>query len=247
MKSPQLIVREHDPLKRWVLIVALVFAVLAAGFLIYDYGRSRANLDLVSLENDREQMQKQNENLSNELESLQQKLVASKRSSEIEQQAYSEVDDSLRDLQSEILELKEEVAFYRSIVAPRESSRGLRIQRFKVTPAAQDRTFRYKLVLTQVIKNNRVTRGEVEIQLEGVQNGKHRTMNLTEVSIEKKKKFPFKFKYFQNFEGDLIIPKDFVPSRVNVKVTSNRVSLDKTFSWSDTGLSSKGSLNVSVL
>ena len=247
MKSPQLIVREHDPLKRWVLIVALVFAVVAGGFLIYDYGRSRANLDLTSLENDRELMHEKNEKLTNELDSLQQKLVASKRSSEIEQQAYSEVDDSLRDLQSEILELKQEVAFYRSIVAPRESSRGLRIQRFKITPAAQDKTFRYKLVLTQVIKNNRITRGEVEIQIEGVQNGKHRTMNLTEVSIKKKKKFPFKFKYFQNFEGDLIIPDGFVPSRVNIKVKSNRVSLNKTFSWSDSGLSSSGSLNVSVL
>ena len=65
--------------------------------------------------------------------------------------------------------------------------------------------------------------------------------------MKEKKKFPFKFKYFQNFEGDLIIPDGFVPSRVNVKVTSNRVSLDKTFSWSDTGLGSTGSLNVSVL
>lgn len=247
MKSPQLIVREHDPLKRRVLIVAIIIAVVAAGFLIYDYGRSRANLDLTSLENDRELMHKQNENLMNEIDSLQQKLVASKRGSEIEQQAYSEVDDSLRDLQSEILELKEELAFYRSIVAPRESARGLRIQGFKITPASQDKTFRYKLVLTQVIKNNRTTSGKVEIQIEGVQNGKPRTMNLTEVSIEKKKEFPFKFKYFQNFEGDLIIPDGFVPSRVNVKVTSNRDSLEKTFSWSDTGLSSRGSLNVSVL
>ena len=247
MKSPQLIVREHDPLKRWVLIVALVFAVVASGFLIYDYGHSRANFDFASLENDRELMHEQNEKLTNEIDSLQQKLVASKRSSEIEQQAYSEVDDSLRDLQSEILELKEEVAFYRSIVAPRESSRGLRIQRFQITPIAQEKTFRYKLVLTQVIKNKRITRGEVEIQIEGVQDGKHRTMNLTEVSIEKKKKFPFKFKYFQHFEGDLIIPDGFVPSRVNVKVISNSVSLDKTFNWSDVGLSNRGSLNVSVL
>lgn len=247
MKSPQLIVREHDPLKRWVLIAAIAFAVIAGGFLIYDYGHSRANFDFASLENERELMHEQLEKLTGDIDSLQQKLVASKRSSEIEQQAYSEVDDSLRDLQSEILELKEEVAFYRSIVAPRESSRGLHIQRFKITPAAQDKTFRYKLVLTQVIKNNRITRGEVEIQIEGVQNGKHRTMNLTEVSIKKKKKFPFKFKYFQNFEGDLIIPDGFVPNRVNVKVTSNRATLNKTFSWSDTGLSSRGSLNVSVL
>jgi hypothetical protein len=114
-------------------------------------------------------------------------------------------------------------------------------------PTTHDKTFRYKLVLTQVIKNNRVTRGEVEIQIEGVQNGKHRTMSLANVSVEKHKKLPFKFKYFQSFEGDLIIPDGFVPSRVNVKVVSNRVTLDKTFGWTDAGLSSSGLLNISAL
>lgn len=245
MKSPQLIVHEHDPLKRWILLVALVFAVIAGGFLIYDYGRSRANLDLVSLESERELMSEQIKMLNIELEDLQQKLVASRRSSEIEKQAYSVVDASLRDLQSEILELKEEVAFYRSIVAPKESARGLRIQRFKIIPAAREKMFRYKLVLTQVIKNNRITTGTVTIQVEGVENGKHRTMDLGELSIDKQKKLPFKFKYFQSFEGDLIIPDGFVPSRVNVKVRSKKVTLDKTFGWSDSGLSNSGSLKVS--
>lgn len=247
MKSPQLIISEHDPLKRWILIAALVFAVIAGGFLLYDYGRSRASFDFAALEAEREVMHEQLEKLTRERNSLQQQLVASKRSSEIELQAYSEVDASLRDLQAEILELKEEVAFYRSIVAPRESSRGLRIQRFKITPAADNKTYRYKLVLTQVIKNNRVTRGEVDIQIEGVQNGKHRTMQLTEVSVEKQRDIPFKFKYFQSFEGDLILPEGFVPSRVNIKVKSNRVTLDKTFGWTGAGLSSSGSLKISAL
>lgn len=247
MKSPQLIVHEHDPLKRGVLLVALVVAIIAGGFLIYDYGRSRADFDFASLENEREVMHEQLEKLTNDIDSLQQKLAASKRGSEIKQQAYSEVDNSLRDLQAEILELKEEVAFYRSIVAPRESSRGLRIQRFKITPAAQDRTYRYKLVLTQVIKNSRITRGNIQMLIEGVQDGKQRSIKLSDASIGKEKKLSFKFKYFQSFEGDLIIPKGFVPSRVNIKVTSNRVTLDKTFGWTDTGLSSSGSLTVSAL
>ncbi|MDT8404121.1 DUF6776 family protein [Sulfuriflexus sp.] len=247
MKTPQLIISEHDPLKRWILIAALVFAVLAGGFLVYDYGHSRANFDFASLENEREEMHEQLEKLTGELEQLQQQLVASKRSSEIELHAYSEVDDSLRGLQAEILELKEEVAFYRSIVAPRESSRGLRIQRFQIIPAAENDTYRYKLVLTQVIKNNRVTRGKVDIQIEGVQNGKRKTMELADVSIEKQADIPFRFKYFQRFEGDLILPEGFVPSRVNIKVKSNRVTLDKTFGWTGTGLSSNGAVKVSAL
>ncbi|WP_126456652.1 DUF6776 family protein [Sulfuriflexus mobilis] len=248
MKSPQLIVSEHDPLKRGILIAALVFAVIVGGFLIYDYGRSRANFDFTSLENEREVMHDQIAVLNSELDGLRQKLISRQRSGEIEKRAYSEVDESLRNLQAEILELKEEVAFYRSIVAPRESARGLRIQRFQIKPAAQKNAYRYKLVLTQVIKNNRVTRGEASIQLEGVQDGKLRTLLLSDISVEKIGKLPFKFKYFQSFEGDLILPEGFVPSRVNINLVSNRVTLDKTFSWSG-GISSSGSgaLKISAL
>ena len=247
MRSPQLIVHEHDPIKRWILILALIFVVIAGGFLLYDYGRSRADFDFASLESEREVMHEQLEKLTNDIDTLQQQLVASKRIGAIEKQAYSEVDNSLSVLQAEILELKEEVAFYRSIVAPRESSRGLHIQRFKITPTAQDKTYRYKLVLTQVIKNNRITRGKVLIKFEGVQNGKHRTMTLVDMSSGNKEKLPFKFKYFQKLEGDIILPDGFAPSRVSIKVISNRVTLDKTFNWTGTSVSSNGSLKVSML
>jgi len=245
MKSPQLIISEHDPLKRGVLAIAIIVVLAVGGYLLYDYGREQAQVDFISLVNERDQVNAQIEKLTAELDGMQSKLVLSLRGNEIDKQAYSEVGNSLNDLQTEILELKKEVAFYRSIVAPRESSRGLRVQRFKISPTDKNGAFRYRLVLTQVIKNTRITRGDIAIQVEGVKNGKHHVMKFADISAEKIKKLRFKFKYFQSFEGDLIIPKGFVPSRVSIKVNSNRVKLDKTFSWSGEELSSSGRLTVS--
>lgn len=247
MKSPQLIISEHDPLKRRILISAAVVALIVAGYLLYDYGRTQAQVDYETLLKERELINAQIEKLTTELDNKQTELIVSLRGNEIDKQAYSEVNDSLNSMQLEILELKEEVAFYRSIVAPRESSRGLRIQRFKIVPTGKDRAFSYKLVLTQVIKSSRITRGTVDIQIEGVQNGKHKTMTLAEVSVAKLKQLKFKFKYFQSFEGDMIIPQGFVPSRVNIKVKSRRVTLDKVFSWAGEDLSSSGSFTTSSL
>ncbi len=229
--SPQLVVHERDPLKRGILVALLVFVLIGLGYLIYDYGHSRSDYDYDGLENQNNVLQDRISQLVTEIEKTRDELVASKSNSEVEQLAYKEVDKSLRNLQSEILELKEEVAFYRSIVAPRESAGGLRIQRFNIAKAAEG--YRYKLVLTQVIKNSRITRGKVVMQVEGVRNGKSVKINLTSLSAQGQKQLDFRFKYFQSFEGDLIMPKNFTPSRVHVKVSSNRVTLEKTFAWPD--------------
>jgi len=241
--SPQLVVHERDPLKHGLLIALLFFVLIGLGYLVYDYGHSRADYDYDSLQKNNKALQERITVLVSEVEKTRDNLVASESSSAIDKLAYSDVEKSLRDLQAEILELKEEVDFYRSIVAPRESARGLRIQRFNVTPSGKG--FRYKLVLTQVIKNNRITRGNIVMQVEGVRGGKSEKINLTSLSAKGQKKLDFRFKYFQSFEGDLIIPEEFTPSRVHVKVVSNRVTLEKTFAWPDK--SHSGSLKTSAL
>lgn len=246
-RSPQLVVHEYDPLKRGVIIALLVVALSAGGWLLYEYGHSRADYDFISLQDERGLLVDQIENLTSDVAGLNDQLVASKRGNEIDKQAYAEVDFSLRAMQAEIFELKAEVAFYRSIVAPRESSRGLRIQRFQIVSSVETKNFSYKLVLTQVIKNNRITRGNIIIALEGVQDGKHRRLTLTEISAAKSNKLAFRFKYFQSFEGDIIIPPNFVPSRVHIKVVSNRVTLEKTFDWLAGKSTTSGSLKTDTL
>lgn len=230
-KSPQLVVREHSPWKQYVVIAALVLLVIVGGYFLYQYGLSRAGHDFTSLNEERDALKQEISRLESELARQRDQAVSLQRSGEIDQQAYEEVDKSLRSLQSEILELKEEVAFYRSIVAPRESAKGLRIQRFKIEANRETRSYRYKLVLTQVIKQNRITRGEVEMTIEGLEDGQQRTLTLKQVENGKQDKLSFRFKYFQNFEGDMVLPEGFVPTRVLLKVVSSRVTIEKTFDW----------------
>jgi len=234
--SPQLVVHERDPIKRGLLIALAVFVLMASGYLLYDYGHSRSDYDFSALENQRSELKKEINRVSSELENARDELVANQRSTEIEKLAYADVNSSLSDLQAEILELKEEVAFYRSIVAPRESSGGLRIQKFDVFETSDKSNFRYKLVLTQVIKKRRITRGNIVMHIEGVSGNKSQQINLTTLSAKGSKQLDFRFKYFQSFEGDLVLPKGFIPSRVHVKVSSNRVTLEKTFAWPSSSL-----------
>ena len=233
-KPTQLVVKNHNPVQFMIVIAVIIIAAVVGGWYLMNTGRTQAGFDFSYLEKEYEQLKSQHETLVNENRSLREQVVSLKQGGKIEEQAYGEVRDSLTGLQDEILELKEEVAFYRSIVTPGESSKGLRIQKFDVESTGQKRGYRYKLVLTQVIKNKYLTKGNVDIVIEGVHGVEPRELLLTDVSTSKSKSLPFKFKYSQSFEGDILLPEDFIASRVKLNIKSNRANIEKIVKWPTT-------------
>lgn len=229
--TPSMVITTEAPRKRYLLWIMLALGVCLGGWKLYQYGFDKAGYDFKSFRDEHFQLAERVGELEKQNTALSESNAALKQSASIERHAYEEVDDSLQSMQMEILELKEEVAFYRSIVAPRESSRGLRIQRFKVDKASQPNTYRYKLVLTQVIKSSSMARGQVSVNIEGLEKGAKKRYALAELSADKDLNLGFKFKYFQSFEGDIVLPKGFVPTRVEVKVSASRTQLEKTYDW----------------
>jgi len=65
--------------------------------------------------------------------------------------ANQEVRASFIELQSEIASLEEEVAFYRSLMAPKELSKGLRIEKMRLLPTERPGVFGYELVIAQTV------------------------------------------------------------------------------------------------
>ena len=233
-KSSQLVVRHYNPVRLAIVVVVIAIAIVVGGWYLLNTGRTQAGFDFSHLEDEHEDLKSQRDTLVSENRGLREEVVSLKQGGKIEEQAYGEVRDSLTGLQDEILELKEEVAFYRSIVTPGESSKGLRIQKFDIESNGQKQGYRYKLVLTQVIKNKYITKGNVNIVIEGVHGVEPRRLLLTEVSTSKSKSLPFKFKYFQSFEGDILLPEDFIASRIKLNIKSNRTNIEKTVKWPTT-------------
>ena len=151
----------------------------------------------------------------------------------VDEVAIDGVKFELKEQQQEMLELREEIAFYRGIVSPSEARTGILIQRFELLPLAEERLFQYRLVLTQVLKNERVARGVVTVFVVGVKEGRSQRIALQELSDDVKKELIFRFKYFQMFEGDLAIPEGFIPHLVEVEVKprKSRSSINENFPW----------------
>lgn len=229
-----LVVKAHRPwVTRLIWVLALV-ALLIAGWTVFEFGRYSAKYDSAEARRAEESFVEIRDALSTEIETLREEKAVLKRAAQIERQAYNELDATLKALQSEILELKEELAFYRGIVSPRDASRGLRLQKFTFTENGHSRSFRYKVVLSQVLKNDRLARGKVQLVFEGLSNNQPKILKLRDVTEKRINELTYKFKYFQNIEGNIEIPEGFTASRIILRIFPRgrkKDMIEKTFDW----------------
>ena len=230
-----LVVKAHHPWKTRVVWILILIALLVGGWTLFEYGRSQAGYDSADAEQAREQLLDIKEELEEEIVELREKKALLERAAQIERQAYDELDATLKILQAEILELKEELAFYRGIVSPREASTGLQLKKFSIEPNGPTRSYRYKVVLAQVLKNDRLATGRVKLLLDGMLAGEPKSLTLKDVTEKSIKELAYRFKYFQNLEGDIELPEEFVLLRATLKILPRRRGVDmieKTIDWS---------------
>jgi hypothetical protein len=234
MREPRFVIYRRNPRRSLFKLAVLVALFAVAGYSVYRLGWRDAVRDAGRIAAERSELRKQVRGLESEKAEMRERVAILERAAQVERQAYSHVDRTLRNLQDQILDLKEELAFYRGIVASRRESRGLAIQSFKVQKDGNPGKYRYKLVLTRVEKNDKVLQGNVSLTVAGEQDGSFKRLNLADLSGQAEQEMELSFRYFQRLEGRLDLPEGFVPHRVLVRVKTsgrNGSQVEKTFDW----------------
>ena len=137
-----------------------------------------------------------------------------------------EVEGSLSALQAKIQDQRDAIAFYRGIVSPADGKSGLRVQDLKLTRGKQEREYNIRLVLVQALKHDRKVSGNVNLTIEGDLDGVEKTFSYAELlPKETEAAWAFSFRYFQDFNRQVILPDGFTPERVNIEVQSRTRSI----------------------
>ena len=199
----------HNPWRRAIKYIAFFLLSLGATFSAHEIGERRGaargmQVKWVKPPQDQiESLQSENAMLSSRLERME-------RTAELDQKASMEVARSLGDMEAKLLEMNEELSFYKTIVSPSKLGPGLHVQDFRIEPAdsGSSQDFSYRLVLTQIRSNSRVATGEVDLVVEGKRGNKAMSLSLKDVSPGSSKAIVFSFKYFQSVNGDLTLPPD---------------------------------------
>ncbi len=234
MFKGRLVVRAHKPWRDVVDVLAAVILMGVAGYLIYENGRATGASDCAEASVDRDRLRTLNRYCDSANAALRERVAILEGARQVEQKAYADVDVTLKTLQAEILDLKQELAFYHGIMGSPDKGNGLQIQSFAVEENGGARDYRYRLVLTQSRKNAKVIRGSVRLSVAGVQEGNARQLALSELSPRQVPDLKFRFRNYYKIEGQLVLPQGFVPHQVVVVATANgkrRGRAERTFDW----------------
>lgn len=232
--ASQLIIKSPQPGKKALLIISLIVVFAGASYAAYFYGHNSAGYDHQILQVARDKMQQQMFEIEKENNKLREENAVLKQASTIDKKAYNDVNGSIKRLQDEILELREQVAFYRGIVSPTQTQAGLNITSFKLNKLGTNTAYHFKLVLTQVKQKNGLIRGTANITIDGLQDGERRQLNLAKLMGNKGPDLRLQFKYFQTIEGDVVLPDGFTPSSILVDLRPSgrgQNDIKRTFNW----------------
>lgn len=205
----------------WIGLAASALAV--TGYGIFLYARESTVLDFRGARTELDEVQAERRRLARELTAardeagvLRSEVAYLKQGANIDTQAHEEVEASLQTLQTENAELRQQVAQYRGVVSPEEAKAGLRVTEFRLAQGADERRWRFDLVLAQSQRNNRAATGVAEIRIEGKVEGKKKVLGPPELFAANAPPLKYSFKYSQEFSGELILPEGFQPDDVTV-------------------------------
>lgn len=237
MPNTRLVVRPHQPKRLGALWSLVLIAAVGVSYLMYKYGQYRGGYDQRSALQTEANLNRELGELSSTNTQLRERIALLETGENIDREAYDKVETALGDLQAQIQKQKEELAFYRGIVAPEDGKRGLKIQQFELSPAGANSEFRMRLVLVQAAaKQDRKITGTVTMSVEGARDGVFVSYDVADLisGSEAEQSFGFSFRYFQNFERQLVLPTGFVPQRVNVEVSPKGRTAEvikQSFDW----------------
>lgn len=235
--AEEYVVIRHRPGHRLRRIAVLLVVALLAAVGGYVAGLAKGGGQLSSVAASTEQLTAEVDELRSQYRQARQSVVNLERGRLIDEHALREARNTMVRLETRIAELEADLTFYRNIMAPSETSKGLQVDSFTLSPARESGTFDFKMVLTQVGNNKSYISGLVAVNVIGRLDGEKEVIALRDLSDEiDDLGVKFRFRYFQDVEGSLRLPESFEPYEIQVvaQAEGRKASqAERTFDWKD--------------
>ena len=168
------------------------------------------------------------------IEALEQQVATLTRSDQISREANRDLQGTLAERDEEISALRADVAFYERFVGSTAQRRGLSVHELRLTPQNGE-AWHYTATLTQNLNRGAVSSGRLTLSIEGSRDGKLQRLDWAALRQEPEAAgVEYSFKYFQQLEGEIMLPAGFQPLRISVRLApSSGAPVEQTLPWSE--------------
>ncbi|MGY1410899.1 DUF6776 family protein [Luteimonas sp. A611] len=169
-----------------------------------------------------------------QVEALAQQVATLTRSDQISRDANRDLQGTLAERDEEIAALRADVAFYERFVGSTAQRRGLTVHQLALTPRA-GQAWHYTATLTQNLNRGAVSSGRLSLAVEGTRDGRLERLDWAALRQDPEAAgVEYSFKYFQQVEGEIILPPGFEPLRIRVRLTpASGPPVDQTLPWDE--------------
>jgi len=199
ISAPRMTIKTQFPLPLRLLILALVLAV--GGGVLWELEQSRGgNFSLATSGDQIAQLKEQ---------------VESQRTMERSEQ--TQLESQVKALESDNAKLKEDLAFFESLLPVDANAQGVSIRRMKNEAVAPNQ-LHYQLLIMQGGKGDHDFIGNLQLTVTVLQAGKSAMIVFPAPTSTESDKFKLTFKHYQRVEGVLTLPEGAVIKAVQARI-----------------------------
>jgi len=228
VNAPRVAVRAHMPwFMRWIVLASVGVAVVGASWATYHFGSEFAGFRRGQIEDEMKRLNELALKQSAEIAEIRAKLAASESQRQIEAVTYGDLTKQVKGLSTENASLKDDLAFFQSLLPAAGHSEAVSLGRLKVDPDAVPGEFKYRMLLVQGGQRPADFQGHVQIVVSALQGAEKVVLTLPPVADGKTREFQLSFKSFQRIEGVFKMAPGAVVKTIQVRVYQNGASTPK--------------------
>lgn len=222
MATRRVAVRTHVPWY-WRLLTWAVFATLIAGvgWVTYEYGMELAGFRQTEMARELAELREDIREREAMLAEMKTRVAASERRLQIERATFGDLERQVKALSGENAALREDLAFFQSLMLAESKAAALTVNRFRVKRDAVPGEYRYRLLLVQTGQRVGEFKGKLQFVLNLEQGDRNYVLTLPSENEKKVKDYELSFKFFQRVEGTFRIAPDAVLKSMQVRVFEN--------------------------
>jgi hypothetical protein len=222
ISAPQMAVRAAIPwYLRGLSLIALALVILFLSRAAYDFGKKFAGFDQSEADREVQRLGEANTKMQQELAGIRGELAQSERQLQMERATYADLVKQMKALTEENAGLKEDLAFFQTLMPSGGKEGGVAVNRFLVQNDALPGEYRYRLLLTQSGQRSKDFQGSLQFVVNLQQDNKKIVMTLPAEGESADKGFKLNFRFYQRVEGTFRVAAGAVVKSMQVRVFEN--------------------------
>ncbi len=217
ISAPRMTVKTQRP---WPLTLLLLAGAIGLGGAValwtYDLGREFTGIKRQP-QFDAPAMQAQLQKLTAERDRFSTTVNSAESQLTIERAAKQQLATQMKGLETENTKLKEDLAFFESLLPADTGATGVAVRRLTIDPIAPNQ-LRYRMLLMQGGRGKTDFSGTFELALTTVQAGRSMVVLYPKTTDTDRSTFKLQFRHYQRIEGILTIPEGAVARSLQVRI-----------------------------